>query len=369
MDKKNHSYPSEILQAIDAAKKRVPKDLNGYSAFRINVASRKDSSKTSYVPFEVNLVGRGWTPVVLKFFNMKHVGKIKALNDPNDPRSSSVVADVALLFKGDYVYTRVKTNPDGTKDDKYKEQYGRVKQLICNAFVYHVKQWQAKGQHFDSKSMIIPNVKTTREFMDPKTKKKMVEKIDPPNINVQLKFKTGSDQAANTAAKTKPETQFKCPILDVRYPHKPGVKSDWVYEEAMLTDANGNRTIPVDNGNIHLFIKGGSMISGVDNMSSVCISQGKISLPSVLDVCMVLPAKPQRTSQSDFNEDDMATIGNIDDPEPVKPDSDIKTDYTDNLDEPPSDPQADDHVDSAAFSADVDEFGDAPLEDDMNFDD
>ncbi len=50
MDKKVQIYPSTVIAAIEAAKQRNSKDINGYGAFRFNFKARKKLKLTEYIP-------------------------------------------------------------------------------------------------------------------------------------------------------------------------------------------------------------------------------------------------------------------------------------------------------------------------------
>src|SRR5271170_1221664 len=110
-------YPSDVVAAVEAAKKRNPKDKNGYSAFRLNFKAAKTpkNGRATYYPFEILLDDpRGWQKTILKFMNLTHVGKIAPLEE----RAKARVQDIAFLFKGNYVYERVVTLPNGEKVKK-----------------------------------------------------------------------------------------------------------------------------------------------------------------------------------------------------------------------------------------------------------
>lgn len=380
MDRKPQIYPSDIFAAADAYTKRVKaktgkEPSNAYGAFRINFARATNTTFTTYLPFEVNLVEHGWTPLSLKFLNLKHVGRIAELSGGKFPRKDAKVKAVNLLFKEDYVFDR-QTRQNG-KTVVIKEPYGKAKDLIDKAYLMHVKRYQKSQNGQTPKlpaSQIIPLVKRHRNEGEG-FNKKPVPIVGPGNINVSLKFKTEKDKQPD---QTDPNLGFRCPILDARHDRANRKPGEWVKDDAKLPDANGDLTIPVNNGNIHAFIRGGSLISGVDNMGAVCLSQGKISLPSKLDLCIVRPAKPQRVSQSDFDDDDMATIDGAVDPEPEPtPDSfatspaksAVSGEFAElgNLDGPDEDDMLDDDPTDDDYqppAEDTDEFGDPDPDDD-----
>jgi len=374
-------YPSDIFAAADAfeaklkasyEKKGTPeKKTNPFGAFRINFESPTTSTHTSYFKFEVNLIdGRGWTPVSLKFFNLKHVGRISALNGDKLPRSKAQVQAVQVLFKEDYVFTR-KAQKDG-KVRTITERYGAVKSLINDAYLQHVKLAKRKG-NLPSNANVTSIVKREKNQKNDKGINTKVKIDGPGNINVNIKFFAEKGKQPDTMD---PNTTFRCPILDARFKRVNRTNDDWAWDDAKLEDADGERTITLNNGNIHQFLRGGSLISGVENMGAVCLSQGqtKISLPCKLDVCIVRPAAAQRVSQSDFDESDMDSIDTAQDPapEPFKDDSEIDAGIeTHSAQAGEFDDIVDlDDNDNDTTITDGDDFGDpTPEDDDDLFDD
>lgn len=302
-------YPSDIEAARDAAIKIAPKDVKGYSAFRINLESKKQNKvgNTTYIPFEVNLGERGWQKVIIKIVNNKHVGKINDL----EARIKGGVQDCAVLFKGTDTYERTKTDPKTGAKIKIIENYGAVKEYICDTFMAHVRKYQAKGQFFSQTAKVIPNVKRTKEVKNPKTGEIKIEPIVPANINVGISFVDGT----STEAKKIRTTKFKTVILDATKEKKTVKPGEFPFEAATVEikikgDDGSVASIfePINNGNIHQFLRGGSLITGFDDMSDVCISQGGISLPSKLSVAIVRQATMARVNANNFNDDDYASI-------------------------------------------------------------
>jgi len=302
-------YPSDIEAAREAAIKASPKDVKGYSAFRINLESKKQNKvgNTTYIPFEVNLGERGWQKVIIKIVNMKHVGKINDL----EARIKGGVQDCAVLFKGNDTYERTKTDPKTGVKTKVIENYGAVKEYICDTFMAHIKKYQSKGQFFSQSAKIIPNVKRTKEVKNPKTGEIKIEPIVPSNINVAISFVDGTSPEDKKNRKTK----FKTMILDATKEKKSVKSGEFPFEPAMVEikikgDDGSVATVyePITNGNIHQFLRGGSLITGFDDMSDVCISQSGISLPSKLSVAIVRQATMARVNANNFNDDDYASI-------------------------------------------------------------
>ena len=364
MNSVGNDLPSDIENARELARKKNPQDKNGFGAFRINFNSGKNNQQgtTNYLPFEVYLDDkRGWKKCILMFMNLTHVGRI----NPLEERMKQQVQDIAFLFKADYKYTRQKKLPNGETVDVV-ENYGAVKDYICSAFMAHVRKYQAKKEYFKEGVKIIPNVKHTREVKQ-RDGKFTVEAITPGNINVGIPFAVEKGGDAN-AAKRDPRTKFRCKILDVQRPKMNKSKDDWPFEEAGIvrkvqTAPNQweDKFEPLTNANVHEFIRGGSMISGFDNMSDICISSMGISLPSKIDTCMITKAVPQRAGASNFAESDFAAITNIkapvveDDsaPKVVNMDADALSELTQAM--PPGD-EFDNTSNSLAQTMDGDEF-------------
>lgn len=303
-------YPSDVLAARDLAIVKNDKDKKGFGAFRLNVKkSRKNKAgNTTWYAWEIFLdEKRGWQGVSLKFLNLTHVGKISPLED----RAKQQVQDIALLFKGDYKYKRMVPSPDGKTKIEKEERYGEAKDYINQAFMAHVKKYMDKGEIFAPGTKIIPNVKHERQYKD-KSGKFVTEKIEPANINVSIKF-AGAD--VTEAAKKSAGTKFKTQILDATRPKKPTGPDDFPFEVAkvrrMIKKDDGTSEEVVEdivNGNIHSFIRGGSIITGVDLMSDVCLSNMGASLPSQLDTIIVKQSSPTRVTAGNFDQDDWAAV-------------------------------------------------------------
>lgn len=304
-------YPSDVKAAREAAIARTPADKNGFSAMRINFTGVKTpkGGRVTYYPWEINLAdGRGWKKLDnLYFMNLKHVGKVAELSERL--KSQKSIMDIALLFKGDYTYERIKT-VNGQKV-KVIEEYGKEKEWLSRAFVAHVKKHQAKNE-LSPNAKINVNVKDTREVKD-KNGKITFEKIVPSNINVNVPFNIVD---GNDAMKKEPKTKFKCEILDVeRKKTSFDPKKDWPFEPAKARysiktdDGMVEVAEDLDNSNVHRFLRGGSECSGFDNMGDVCISGMGISNPSKVRVLMVKQSQQQAVSPSSISDDDWAAIG------------------------------------------------------------
>lgn len=301
-------YPSDVLAAVEAAKKRNPKDKFGYSAVRVNFkgAHQAKNGRATYYPFEILLDdARGWQKVVVQFMNLTHVGKIA----PLDERIKNDVSDIQFLFKGNYTFNRVRTNPDGTKTEVV-EPYGQAKIFLCRAFVAHIQMHIKKKELKEDK--IIGNVKFEKTLKDKNGKMIGTEEFDVPNINVQIPTIGGEDKKVSGKD---PKTKFRCTILDVTKPCKVvDPKKDWPFEAAKakkykVTDEGREEyEEELNNGNVHLFLRGGSLISGFDDMGDVCVSNMGISNPSKISVCMVKQSVIERVSAAQFSQDDFAQI-------------------------------------------------------------
>lgn len=311
-------YPSDCEAAIELAKSKNVNDKFGFSAVRINFAGKKEpkNGRTVYYPFEIFLdEERKWQRVTLKFMNLTHVGKVSPLEE----RAKGQVQNIALLFKGNYTYKRLKSMPNGAKVE-VTENYGAVKEWLCKAFMAHVRRYQQKHEQFDDAAKVIPNVKTERKEKDKNGKFVMVP-ISPSNINVNIPF-AGEE---SDASKKDPKTKFKCPILDITRQKKGfNPKSEWPFEDArarytVVTDA-GKQDVEeeLNNGNIHRFLRGGSLITGFDSMSDICVSAMGISLPSKVDVIFVKQSAPQRFTANNFSQDDWDSIAGAKAPDDPK---------------------------------------------------
>jgi hypothetical protein len=351
-------YPTDIFRARDQAIARNPKDKNGFGAFRIvGKGSKTKNQATTFYPFEVCIDGK-WKRVSLKFINLTHVGKIAPLEE----RAKSKVQDIALLFKADYSYKRMvtETTPDGKpilgadgkpKKNEITEEYGKAKDFICTAFMKHVEKHQQKGEMFSASKKITPNVKHWRE--DNSGGKITKVPIEPANINVGIKF---AGQNVSDSDKKNKATKFKTLILDANRPKDVIKKGDWPFEVAkarftVKKDDGSTEELAEDicNGNIHHFLRGGSLITGFDDMSAVCDSAQQVSLPSQLEVAIVKPGASTKHTASHFDDDDFALIAGAKVEEPKTTAAPL-----------PSAAAAE--ISAASGVAAPDEFGDAPAD-------
>lgn len=317
-------YPSEILDAVNHAKS--DKDKNGYSAFRIGVDRFKKADLVTYYPFEVKVRGSdghyNWTPVSLKFVNLTHVGRILPLAGGDLNRATKKIYSVTLLFKGNYEYTRA-----GPNNTRVTEQYGLAKQIISKAFEAHANFARRNG-HITKNTKIIGNVKFTQEVKE--GNKNVTKTLDTPNINIGLRFAGKITDEQGVKNETKAETLFQCKILDANRPKDKYGREEFSFHDAMLQDDSGEYTVPICNGNIHRFIRGGSIITGVENMRSCSLSNMGFSLPATCEVIFVKQAMATRIAPSIFA-NDFADIMGAETPilieEPVAKDAEIPTEF------------------------------------------
>ncbi len=326
-------YPSEILDAMENAK--TDKDKNGYGAFRIGFDRPRKCELVTYYPFEVKVKSSNgqyvWTPVSLKFVNLTHVGRISPLIGGDVSRTSRKIYAINLLFKGNYEYTRTATN-----QTRIVEKYGLVKQMISKAFEAHAAH--AKRNGFISKNTkVIGNVKTTQEVTE---HGKLVSKVlesSNININISIRFAGKVTDEQGVKNETKPDTKFQCKILDANRQKDKVGRDEFPFHDAMLRNNIDNEyNIPICNGNIHEFIRGGSTITGVENMKSCSLSGFGFSLPASCDVIFVKQASPVRVAPSIFA-NDFADIAGAETPIMIEDSKENSTNDSTGFEDEPND--------------------------------
>ena len=257
-------YPSDVIKSVAIAIKKNPTDKRGYSAFRINFSDKYEApnGRVTYYGFEINLYGKSWEKLRISVINFKHLGKIKPIIG-DDSRSVLGYYDITFMFRSSTKFLR----PNGL-GKMVSEDFAKAFKFASDAFAFHAK----KGQ---SLNKLDPDFKILPAYKESKKVKKdgifVIEKFEDPPINVKIKFQKGTREEDRKLS----HIGFMNKIFDAkkfRETNNGGLE----FEEATI----GSDNMKLNNGNIHEFIKGGSLISGKINLGQVVESQDKISLPT-----------------------------------------------------------------------------------------
>ena len=282
MDSKFTLLPHDIVEAVENAKSK--EDPNGYSAFRFNLERvRTDATYgNSYFNFEINALFEGkrkFVPIKIKFINVMVVGKIA----PPDDISRDQNKKITVKISNDAKFTK----------DKKEEDYGKALLLVHEAFKHHI------NLYMKSDPEIKPGSTNISSFIQEKRKEMIGKKqsyvpLDKPIIRMEIEFKKPkAEKEPKTKTKFEPDdnTEFKIKIYDITKPidkkdprYKPGVFN---YEELMYEDKNQNTKHSLTYGNIYKVIGHGSKISGVNNLSTICLSKLGNSLKSTAEFLIV----------------------------------------------------------------------------------
>jgi hypothetical protein len=289
MNKKNNVYPSEVLAAIEYAKKKDPTDKDGDGAFRFDANFRAGQFGVRYATFNILKCIEGkWTfvPLVLNFFKLQTKAKILS---PHDPKRK--FAGAQLQFRGNSTFT---------SRDGRTEEYGKAKISIVTAFVRIMKKALQDGVVFNNNEKINTTVQFTREA-DPTSKRR--DKLAPGEeiIRVDIPFKKTKD---GDSQKILDDERPTCEIADAS---KPTKRSGKIGLEPASVDGE-----PVTYLTIGKFITPGSACSGAEDMSGPSFSNMGISLPSRITAIVVARGKGFRQTISGedgiFDEDELAAL-------------------------------------------------------------
>jgi hypothetical protein len=294
-------YPSQIFEAVEHAKKTNPSDTRGDSAFKIDYANLKSAGNdTRYIPFLVNIKEgdkRVWTNVVLKYTGLSTKAKILR---PDDPKRNEKIKSMSLQFRRSSCYNRkVKLN---NKEIIIEEKYGEAKMIIYGAFKRLATEGIKSGAIRNIKRDIIIAIQTS-VLTD--VKQRTTKAIEDPIIRVEIQFI--KEKGANIPKNDAPP---KCEIYDIMKrlpPSDPRViaNNGFVYEIATI-DRDNDVKESLTYCNIGEFITPGSVVSGIDSMSDVCLSASGISLPSRATLIIVKKSRGFKPDPSAiFNSDEL----------------------------------------------------------------
>jgi hypothetical protein len=290
--------PNEVFEAIKYAQTLNPNDKLGSGAFKIDYDSpRAGNNGVTYYRFSILKKkldkkdgSEKWdfVPFQLRFVNL--TSKAKILKPDDEKRMHP---GVKLQFAHDATYV-VKT-----KDKKEVLQpYGAAKIMAVSIFRHLIKEGIKNKKITNENPKISGPVQT--DFIKDKVKK-IKEKLDTPIIRMEIPFvnvskesDNGSDSDDDKSKKKgkkkpqkedntlKPSAKPRCDIYDQtkKIPENdPRHKRDDYPYELLTCERNGTaESITYDN--IGEVLIPGSLVSGVDNMSTMSTSNMGYSLAS-----------------------------------------------------------------------------------------
>ena len=299
-------FPNDVLRAVEQAKKAIPEDVNGFSAFRIVTDQPKVIDKNTYYWFEINLDGK-WRKIILKLENIRVCGRIQDLETIR--KVGQNIADISLLFTGNSTFESLakavydKETGELTFETEVQE-YGKAKCAISDAFVFHAAAFMASNPFVYSKYQTTPLV--VRQRIITKEGKKEAMVLDSPNINVKIPFAKGTADAD----KKKPETKFDTDFSFVEtYKNAQGLEARRTVQATVSNPENPEGAPEeITNKNIHLLFPPGSEVSGYESLLYVCeASTGRFSIPTKLKNIVINPFV-SAVSENSFSEMELAFI-------------------------------------------------------------
>jgi hypothetical protein len=291
--------PSQVLAAIEYAKKLDPKDKFGDTAFKVDYegSPREGKNDVRYMGFQILKQRQNgkweFIPLNLKFMNLQTRSRI---HPPGSTKRK--YPGVQIQFRaGDSFTARGVT-----------ESYGRAKISIYNAFTRIITRLLKTEKVHHSKKEILNGIQTHR-IEDPKTKKQVPLKQGDEIIRVAIPFKSENSIIL-------PDEKPRCDIHDVTK-KKASIKdpNEVPFELAMVGES------PITYTNIGDFILPGSSCSGVDSMDSVVLSSQGISLPSKATLLIVKPSRGYRPDAAVVFSGDFSSMESSEVADPVEPPS------------------------------------------------
>lgn len=358
MDGLKHITGKEILQAIAHAKKVNPKDTYGEGAFKIDVQNTKVTDMVRYVPVHINVFcGKDdsgedkweFVPFNVRFRKVTTRNKIPTLQE----RQSSTIKSVTLQFRNTSKSYWV------TKGGKEEED------PIGEALVASEKIIRRKITRLLKNKTLTNRVTNVNLFVQYEKKDRNTEEVlavfEEPIIRMEIKFRKPNKDATNVEATAEP---WQCTIYDATKP-RPANQSppgEPRFYPATVGFAEGDE-YPVNYGNIHTFIRGGSSITGFLNLSQISLSGQGISLTPRFSTLVV---KKSAGFKPTFAGNEWA--GQLDDlgDAPVDTIEEDPHELGGNMSSMPSTPSAASAKTAKAsdFANDADEFGDEFADDD-----
>jgi hypothetical protein len=312
--------PREVFEAIEYAKTLNPSDKLGTGAFKIDFDSvRTGGNSVSY--YRVMILkkkGDKWDYIPFQLRFLKLTSKTRILHPDDEKR---LFPGVKLQIAHDASYA---TKKDG-KD--VEQPYGAAKIMAVTIWRQLVKEAMKSGKITNDNTKIISPIQT--EYTKDKVKK-IKEKLDAPIIRLEVPFRNpkeedvADDSKKKNAKNAKKDIELKPTakaVCDIFNQDKPIPATDSRFKKdgfnyEKLTYENNGVSEDITYENIGEVLVPGSIISGVDNMSSMSVSNMGNSLASKAAFLIVKAGERTRVNPAKiFDAEEMAAL--IDDALPV----------------------------------------------------
>lgn len=277
-------YPTDIFEAVEHAKNTL-KDRT--KALRIDLSQKRVGKKGSFfATLEIlKKYGTEWkyVPLKIKFSNLTNDVGILA---PDHPKREYPGVSLKVQSKASYV------------KDGIEQRYYDAKVLINEIYHAYIKNMLDSGVSLPS-TKICSSVQTLKTSKTDSFKK---EKLPEAIVRLEIKFydsknlkdddkKSSGKDADDDKKKIDNKATPSCNIFDIRKPIKKGHKEyrEGVQSFEKLTYTEGDKQFPLMYENIWKVIGKGSIMSGVDDSSTVSITNLGISLSSKIGMLLINP--------------------------------------------------------------------------------
>jgi hypothetical protein len=279
--------PREVFEAIEYAKTLNPNDKLGTGAFKIEYETPKpgNNNVNYYKVMILKKRGDKWDYIPFKLRFLKLSTKSRILKPDDEKRQ---YPGVKIQLAHDAVYVT-------KKDGKEVEQpYSAAKIMAVTIWRHLLKEAMKSGKIVNDNPKISGPVQT--EFIKDKTKK-IKEKLDAPIIRLEIPFRNIKEEEVvdeedkkkkKNVKQTKKDNELKPtakPLCDIYDQDKPIPETDSRYKkdsfnyENLAVERNGVME-DLTYETIGDVLVPGSIISGVDNMSNMSVSNMGYSLAS-----------------------------------------------------------------------------------------
>jgi len=290
--------PSDVFAAIEEAKRQNPKDKEGDKAIRIRFDRIRDGKNgTRWMSQEIlkqNPKTGKWeyVPILLKVLNATTTANIKT--EEEKEKAGQGFPGIYLQFSGDTTFEREITR-NGHVVKTVTEPYGQAKVAISNMFYRNMYRLLKTGKVYAENDKIKKNVQTHRWINKAKGEKEELEKAI---VRVKIPYEGGSTTPTVPSIK----------IYDVERPRKltPEERGTRLPYEIGQVDGRD-----FDYVNIRSFLRFGSAVSFVEDLSGVCISsQGPSNPARVKDFLIVKKGRGRSMECTDvFDASEFASMG------------------------------------------------------------
>jgi len=289
--------PSDILRAINDARKKDPKDKHGDAAFRIDKSrlrafqNKNDKKrKAVYIPFQVHVRGE-WVGINIRIMNVKTEASIK------QPEEREYGVDLVFRKSSKFVRKDRKTNKE------IEELYGEAVIAVYEAFQRIVNKMVQAGELENKDTTALSKVQYTAKNKE--TKKD--ENLEDPIFRVALRV--GEDGTF---------TDLQDEIRDVRRALDKKEAKGAAMPYGLALDApeeDGGKPLTPDT--VHTFFRNKTPVFGVHCLDQVCLSTQGISVPGFMSLLAgKKPKGAKPTYDAHFDKDEMAEWADADAFEP-----------------------------------------------------